>query len=268
MKMFDGQHRRRAIKDVLADLSHSGHYSKKLSSLKEASLPIMLYAEDSTKALQQMFADAAQTRAIERNTVTRFDQRDAFNLAALEIKGISDLFRGRVEMERASVSRSSHNIIAINQLAMALKTLEVGYSGRVSKDRNDSYMLDLDSLYERCLTWSDDFMPTARDEYNGLMNGEIDNSEIPEKRGETMAYNATVIRVLGGCYYEWTKNGDDWTSLADFLRRASLRPGVVKGSLLVDAGVVAPGGISPAGQLSRVTEAIDYIVRRAKETRD
>ena len=268
MKMFDGQHRRRAIKEVLRDLSHNVRYSRKLSSLRQASLPIMLYAEDSIEALRQMFADAAQTRSIERNTVTRFDQMDAFNLDALWIAENSDLFCERVEMERASVARSSHNIIAINQLAMTLKTLEVGYIGRVSKDRNDQYMLDIESLYESSLTWADDFMPAARGEYNDLMAGELDNSDIPEERAKTMAYNATVIRILAGCYYEWTKDGDDWKPLAEFLRGAPLRPGVSNGSLLVDAGVVAPGGTSPAAQRWQVTNAIDYIVRQAKEASD
>ena len=266
MKMFDGQHRRRAIKDVLAELSHSVRQSKRLSSLKEASLPVMLYVEDNIEALRQMFADAAQTRPIERNAVVRFDQRDAFNLAALWISEYSDLFAGRVELERASVSRSSPNIIAINQLAKTLKSMEVGHSGRVSKDRNDEYMLDIDSLYERCLTWADDFMPAARDEYNDLMAGEIDNSEIPEKRVKTMAYNATVIRILAGCFHEWTKDDEDWGLLADFLRDASLRPGVRRGSLLVDTGVVAPGGISPAAQRQTVIRAIEYIVRQAKKS--
>ena len=265
MKMFDGQHRRRAIKDVLAEYSHSARSSKRLWSPKEASLPIMLYAEDSIKALRQMFADAAQTRSIERNTVTRFDQRDAFNLTALSIAENSDLFAGRVEMERASVSRNSHNIIAINQLAMTLKTLEVGYKGRVSRDRSDVYMLNLESLYEKCLDWADDFMPAARREYNDLMSGEIDNSDIPQERAKTMAYNATVIRILAGCYYEWTKDGDDWKPLAEFLRGASLRPRSNAGALLVDAGVVAPGATSPEAQLGLVVQAIDYIVRRAKE---
>ena len=135
MKMFDGQHRRRAIRDVLYELSHGTRYSEKLSFLREASLPIMLYVEDDIEALRQMFADAAKTRSIERNTVTRFDQTDAFNLAALWIARESDLFAGRVEMERASVARSSPHIIAVNQLAMTLKTLEVGYKGRASKNR-------------------------------------------------------------------------------------------------------------------------------------
>ena len=53
-------------------------YSEKLSSPeRKHRCPVMLYVEDSIEALRQMFADAAQTRTIERNTVTRFDQRDA-----------------------------------------------------------------------------------------------------------------------------------------------------------------------------------------------
>ena len=265
MMMFDGQHRRRAIKNVLADLSHGERHKRKLSCLKEASMPVMLYVEDNIEALQQMFADAAKTRAIERNTVTRFDQRDAFNRAALWIAKNSDLFAGRVEMERASVSRHNRNIIAINQLAMTLRTLEVGYGGRVSSNRNDEYMLDIESLHNRCWTWADDFMPAAREEYSDLMAGEIDNADIPDKRAETMAYNATVIRILAGCYHEWTKNGDDWKPLARFIREASLRPGASKGSLLVDAGVVAPGGTSPFAQQSLVVGAIDHVVQQAQQ---
>ena len=265
MKMFDGQHRRRAIKDALAELSHNRSSSNKLSALKESSLPIMLYAEDSIEALRQMFADAAQTRSIERNTVVRFDQRDAFNLAALWISENSDLFAGRVEMERSSVPRSSHNIIAINQLAITLKTLEVGYKGRVSKNLNDEHMLDLDSLFERCLDWADDFMPAARSEYNDLMAGEIDNADLPQMRAETMAYNATVIRILAGCHHEWSKNSSEWDPLAVFLQGASLKPRSRKNALLVDAGVVAPGGTSPVARQSLVVQAIEYIIGKAME---
>ena len=265
MKMFDGQHRRRAIKNALQELSLSASHSETFSSLKEASLPIMLYVEHNIEALRQMFADAAQTRSIERNTVARFDLRDAFNLAALWIAENSDLFMGRVEMERASVSGSSQNIIAINQLAVTLKTLEVGFRGRVSKDRNDAYLRDRDALFESCWMWADDFMPAARAEYNDLMAGEIDNSDIPQKRAKTMAYNATVIRIFAGCYHEWTKDGTDWKPLAEFLRNASLRPKSYRGALLVQTGVVAPGGTSPIAQREVVVQAIDYIIKRARE---
>ena len=263
MKMFDGQHRRRAIKDVIRELELDAKRHNKLSDLQGCSLPIMLYVEGDTENLRQMFADAAQTRTIERNVVARFDLRDPFNLAALWLEENSDLFMKRVEMERASVSHTSENIIAINQLSLTLKTLEVGYKGRVSKDLSDQYMLTLEDLNDRCRTWSDDFMPAARDEYDWLMNGDIDNSEIPQQRATSLAYSATVIRLLAGCYHEWTKDDSDWQPLAEFIRSSSLEPGSGKGALLVDAGLVAEGGITPFARAQLVTSAIEYIVHQA-----
>jgi hypothetical protein len=224
----------------------------------------MLYVEDDIEALRQMFADAAQTKPIEANVVAQFDLRDPFNLAALWLEENSDLFGGRVEKERASVPRTSECIIAINQLSATLKTVQVGYRGRVSKDLSDQYMLTLDDLNERCWTWSDDFMPSAREEYEWLVAGDIDNSEIPLSRATSMAYNATVIRLLAGCYHEWTRDGSDWKPLAEFIRSASLEPGSGRGALLVDAGLVAEGGITPFARAQLVTAAIDHIVQRAE----
>ena len=264
MKIFDGQHRRRAIKDVIKELQLEVRRSEELAALQACSLPIMLYVEDNIAALRQMFADAAQTKTIAQNVVAQFDLRDAFNLAALWLEDNSDLFAGRVEMNRASVPRTSENIVAINQLSTTLKTIEVGYKGRVSKDLNDSYMLNLDELYERCWIWADDFMPSAREEYEGLIGGEIDNSEIPQARGKTLAYNATVIRLLAGCYHEWVKDGSDWQPLAEYIRGACLEPGSGPGALLVDAGLIAEGGITPLARLQLVSSAINYIVRQAK----
>ena len=265
MKMFDGQHRRRAIKDALR-LLKSSNQTDKLRSLEEASVPIMLYAEGSIDALRQMFADASRTKTIERNVVAQFDRRDAFNLAALWLEENSDLLAGRVEMERASVPRTSECIIAVNQLAATLKILAVGHNGRVSKDLNAQYILDPEDLHERCLLWADDFMPAAREEYDGLMAGEVDNSEIPERRSETLAYNAIVVRLFAACYREWIQDNTDWKPLAEFLRRASLKPGRDTGALLVDAGIVAPGGITPVIRQGIMADAVDYIVCQARKS--
>ena len=238
--------------------------SNKLSDLQGCSLPIMLYVEDDIEALQQMFADAAQTKTIERNVVARFDLRDPFNLAALWLEENSDLFVGRVEMERASVPHTSESIIAINQLSLTLKTLEVGYKGRVSKDLSDQYMLALDDLYERCWTWSDEFMPSARDEYEWLMAGDIDNSEIPAEAGDVLGLQRhrhtparrLLLRVDQGRF------GLDAAGRVHPEPRL-WNPGVAKGALLVDAGLVAAGGTTPFARAQLVTSAIDYVVRQA-----
>ena len=264
IKIFDGQHRRRAIKDALESLSQNRLKQDKFATLQGESVPVMLYAESSIDALRQMFADAAQTKTIETNTVARFDWREAFNRAAEQLGEISEFLGGRIERERPTVARSSPNIIAINQLATTLKVVEVGIKGRVSQELNNQYLTSVDELVDRCWAWSDEFMPAAREEYDNLLSGDLDNFEIPEMRTRTMAFNATVIRILAGCYHEWLKDNADWKPLADFIRSASLDPGAVNGTLLVEAGVVLPGGITPIGRQAQMVTAVDYIVRQAR----
>jgi len=207
-----------------------------------------------------MFMDASKTKRIEGNTVTRFDQREAFNRGAGRLADSSSLFKGRVEMDRSTVPRTSRNLLAVNQLAATLKSLEVGYGRRVSRDLNEYYMRNLDDLYRRCLAWSDDFMPATREEYSGLLSGSIDNSEIPQLRTSTFAYNVSFIRVLAACYFRWMREYESWNPLADFIRRASITPGSGYG-LLVNAGLVSPGGTNLLARRQEVAMATEHIVR-------
>ena len=266
MRIFDGQHRRRAIQDVLSELSSSNGSRRagKFDVLRKSSMTVVLYEEDDIRTLRQMFVDASRTKRIEGNTVTRFDQRDAFNLAAVWLADNSRLFKGRVEMERSSVSATSRRLLAINQLAAILKSLDVGYGRRVSRDLNDAYMSNLNGLYGSCRVWSDEFMPATREEYGGLISGEIDNSEIPQLRATTFAYSVIFIRVLAGCYRLWVSEHDSWETLAEFIRKASISHGSGQG-LLVDAGLVNPDGTALFGRRQEVAGAIDHIVRAAKE---
>ena len=266
MRIFDGQHRRRAIQDVLAELSNASvnRSSDKLNALRKASMTIVLYAEDDIKVLRQMFVDASQNKRIEGHTVTRFDQRDAFNQTAVRLANNSRLFQGRVELERSSVSASSKHLLAVNQLAAILKSLEVGYGGRVSKDTNALHMANLDGLYERCRVWADEFMPAAREEYHDLVAMEIENSDIPQLRAVTFAYNVTFIRVLAGCYHEWRKDTDNWGPLAEFVRKSSLNHGRGYG-LLVDAELVNPNGTTLFARRQEVARAINFILQAARE---
>lgn len=264
MRIFDGQHRRRAIQDTLALLENDEQRTTERADFERASVPIVLYAEEDMAALRQMFADAAKNRKIERNVVAQFDQRDAFNRAARHLAEESVLFRDRVEMDRPSVTRTGQCLLSINQLAETLRTSEVGYSGRNSKDRNAAYLLDIEDLYQRCLIWSDEFMPAARKEYDDLASGKLESVSIPHERLNSFAYSATFVRILAGCYYTWRDESSDWKPLAAFVRNASLEPGTVPGALLADAGVVAPDGKSLAARRQGMTGAIRYIVQQAK----
>lgn len=265
MRIFDGQHRRRAIQDTLDRLGSDDQHADKLAALQNASVPIVLYAEDNIRALRQMFTDASKTKRIEANVVTRFDQRDPFNLAAMHVAEESALFGGRVVMERTTVPRGSQALISVNQLAQTLKVLTIGgYGNRVSRGQSERYMDDIDDLYQQCLVWSDDFMPATRHEYAGLLSGEIKGEDVPSWRAESLAYSTTFMRILAGSYHDWTEQEIDWKPLARFLNGANLDVGGGHGSLLVDAGAMMPGDTSPIARRQEVENAIRYIVRQAK----
>ena len=263
MRIFDGQHRRRAIQDVLASMENG----EQRAALEKASIPIVLYAEEDMVALRQMFSDASKTKNPEANVVTQFDQRDAFNLMARRIADESRLFVGRVEMNRTTVAPGSQRLIAINQLAETLKATEIGYDGRNTRARNRTFMLnsESDDLFARCLTWADNFMPQARQEYDSLALGEATDDQIPHHRTGSLAYSVSFMRILAGCYHDWRVENDDWEPLAAFIRGACLEPGSGRGALLVDAGIVPDGGTTLVGRRQQFTRAIRYIVRAAKQ---
>ena len=265
MRIFDGQHRRRAIQELLAELSglDDDRSSRKLAALRKASMTIVLYGESDIKTLRQMFVDASKTKRIEGNTVTRFDQRDAFNSAAVWLAENSQVLRERVEMERSTVARASPHLLAVNQLAAILKSLKVGYGGRVSRHLNESCLQDLDGLYRDCRLWADEFMPAARGEFRSLLTGEIASDEIPRMRVRTFAYNVTFIRVLAGCYHLWTRGRASWAPLAKFLRDSHI--GYESGhGLLVDAGLTTPDGTTLFARRQEVARTINYIVGSAE----
>ena len=293
LRLFDGQHRRRAIQDTLAGLrdeeadriqslteaQRNGHepgvikmlnkqlveVRSKRESLEQQSVPIVLFEEGDIKALRRMFADAAKTKPIEAVTRARFDDRNPFNLAAYEVIEQSELLRGRVDMERNSVARTSPNLLSFNQVATTLKTLLFGYYGRVSRVRSLEIEADHEPVVKIGIEWADDFLPATCKEYEELLKRETeDDSLIPAMRQGTFALNATVLRVLAACFHGWREEvGEDVEPLAQFIRGQSFR-NTLKNSLLVKAGLVMPGTTSPVARRQEVQKTIRYILRHAK----
>ena len=293
LRLFDGQHRRRAIHDVLAGLRDSEkdhgqllNEAKKNGSdegvvamlgkqlvesrakrqaLESQSVSIVLYQEGDINALKRMFADAAKTKPIEAVTRSRFDDRDPFNRAAYEVSDRSELLRDRIEMERNTVARTNPNLLSFNQLATVLKTLMFGYYGRVSRVRSLEIEADHEPVVELGIEWADDFLPAVCKEYAELLDREVDDdSLIPALRRQSFAINAIVLRVLAACFHGWREEvGQDFLPLVRFIQGQSFG-NTLKNSLLVRAGLVMPGTTSPVGRRQEVQKAIRYILRQAK----
>ena len=295
LRLFDGQHRRRAIQDVLAGLRDSemdreqllcpsnshgldsdnvSGLTKQLDDLRakrrsllNQSVPIVLYEEGDIRALKRMFADAAKTKPIEAVTRARFDDRDPFNRASYEVADQSELLRGRIDMERNTVARTSRNLLSFNQLSTVLKTLMFGYYGRVSQIRSMELDVDYQPVVKLGIEWADDFLPATCNEYEQLLNRETeDDLLIPSLRRETFALNATVLRVLAACFHGWRDEvGPDVSPLAYFFRGHSFNNSL-KNSLLVKAGLVTSGATSPVARRQEVQKTIRYILRNSKRS--
>ena len=139
----------------------------KYENLNKMAIPVAIYEEPEIRKLRRMFADLAQTRAIGAITKARFDDRDPFNRAAMELEaGLSQMFANRIEMERNTPLRGSNDLLSLNQLSRCLKILKFGYGGRASRDRIREVQLNYEQLVDLGLDWADDFLPCAAKSLN------------------------------------------------------------------------------------------------------
>ena len=205
LKILDGQHRRRAIKDYRKSQLLDSTEIERRKQFESSQMPIAVYEEEDDFRIRQMFADMAQQRNIDAITRARFDKRDPFNHAADQVMTQSGWISEYVEMDRSTIARTSDKLIAFNQLATSLKTLEFGYFGRASRIRLQEAANDLQSIIEKGLEWTDEFLPTARHEYLELLSSDIDPDYLSKERPKTLAYSGTMLRILAGAHYEWQK---------------------------------------------------------------
>ena len=286
LKLFDGQHRRRAIYDLIDEqrteirelreklegATAGGHDSAvieelsteldttedRLRELESEAIPVLLFSEANIQSLKQMFSDAAKARPIDALTKSRFDARDPFNRAAELVMNSCDLLNANVEMERSTVSGTSDKLISYNQLATLLKTLQVGYYGRVSKQQ----ALEFDSSAELVTDPGERFfafLAKARDEYERLGNGEAQPSR---ERGGTLAFNNTILRVLAAVWHEWVVEREkDEEFLVELLRGADFS--LARAALWPKAGLVLAGSRTPISRRQEVVAAINYVLTEA-----
>lgn len=266
LRILDGQHRRRAIKEFRASIPLDKDEARRRNQLNQSQMPVALYMETDVDEIRQMFVDLARQRRMDAVTTARFDARDPFNRAADDVREQSDWLKQYVEMDRSTVPRSSSKILAFNQLVVNLKTLRYGYAGRASKQRLSEAQHDYDSIVKMGLNWVDDFLPASREEYLALIGQEIDDDYVPVQKTRTLAYNATIIRIIAACHYQWTRqySSRSLDDLATFIKVMDLRPSMQSGPL-VESGVMTPGLATPNSRRQLVQRAIQSVVDGASK---
>ena len=281
ISILDGQHRRMAIRSVrdrlrqeivvakeLSAKNVSNHALKKLElklqRLDEMAIPVALYEEANTKELRQMFADLAKTRNIDATTKTRFDNRNPFNRAAVELveKGLSTLLTDRVEMERTSPVRASNDLLSVSQLARCIKVLLYGFGSRASRDRVREAENNYQELIDTGITWADEFLPRARKEFEDLCSIELENNYLPKNRSKYASFSVPVLEVMAGCYHEWQVRTRPIRELANWIREADFDVQSEE-CILLKSGMLIPGDPTVVSRNQNKRATINYIINQA-----
>ena len=110
----DGQHRCAAIKDVY--FKHSDFQNEKIS--------VVFFLDKGLKRSQQMFADLNKHAVKPTKSLgLLYDHRDTFARFIVSLSKDVEIFSGRTEMERASISPRSKNFFTLNGIADATRYL-------------------------------------------------------------------------------------------------------------------------------------------------
>jgi DGQHR domain-containing protein len=249
MVLFDGQHRRYGIQQVLdaeeavaTALERAGEDDaanekrQRIATILADTIPVQIYEEDSIEALRQMFADISNVRPPDPITVARFDQRSPFNVAASRLANDHPLLIGRVEMERNTLTSKSTNVFTLNQLGAVLRVLYSGVSGRVNvKDTGADVSPDV--IYQRGHDFLDDMLAASSD-LREIVEGETTPLDVRE-RG-VLTVNVTILKILAGIWRELVINkGQSRDEVARFFGELPQLPAAEQ-NVWTRAGVLPP----------------------------
>ena len=106
----DGQHRRKAIEEALKENPDLGHEM----------ISVVFFQDAGLKRSQQMFSDLNKNAVKPTKSLNiLYDHRDQFSKFIVSLVDSVDIFEGRVELEKTSISNRSTSAFTLNAIADA-----------------------------------------------------------------------------------------------------------------------------------------------------
>ena len=125
IRITDGQHRFRAIKQVADELSGTAEGQK----FSNDGVLVMMTLSNSMQQVHQDFADAGRTKALPPSLLAAYDTRQPANNAAMQITERVPLLKGRVNSTGTTISKGSQHIFLSNQVLQFVKHSLTGTAG-------------------------------------------------------------------------------------------------------------------------------------------
>ncbi len=220
-RIVDGQHRRHAVEDLMAECEATD--TERWTNLGESGLSVTLYAESDPVKIRQMFATMALSKPIDRNTQQQFDSSNPFNNAASHAVENSRMLDGgkRVNAQRQTLQRTSDEFLTHNDLKEIAIALTFGLPVRSPSQSQVKYHRTEDQqarIYENMTIFLDEFLPECNQRLTDLMQGEIPTPHVHMARADSWALEPAFIKLMAGCYQLWTASDSETDALSSYIR--------------------------------------------------
>ena len=193
----DGQHRRKAIEEAL----------KENPDLGSEMISVVFFHDDGLKRSQQMFSDLNKNAVKPTKSLNiLYDHRDKFSQFIVDLVGSVDVFEGRVELEKTSISNRSTNAFTLNGIADASLRL-IGL--RKSKKPTEDEKKLIKEYWE--------IVSKNIPEWQLLIQGKTNSSELRKSFVHTNTNCLNAIGIAGQIIIE--QNPDSWKDVLKNLKK-------------------------------------------------
>lgn len=200
IRIIDGQHRRKAVGDLLDQLQEDDQRAALLAN----HVSVNLYEVNSETEMRQMFASLANNKPIDTNTRRQFDTSNPFNNVAQILISESSLLNDRVGTQKARTMMASEWLLTVPEVSDIVTVLQLGYghspTTAIRRDLNNDTAIG--RMRDAALEFFDDFLPDARPVMREIADGSILNSHLAIKRADSWDLDPTVIKFFANCYEE------------------------------------------------------------------
>jgi DNA sulfur modification protein DndB len=184
----DGQHRRKAIEEALKENPNLGHEM----------ISVVFFQDAGLKRSQQMFSDLNKNAVKPTKSLNiLYDHRDLFSKFIVSLVGSIDIFEGRVELEKTTISNRSVNAFTLNGIADAsLRLIGLRKSKKPSEDEKKLIKEFWETVSQNISGWQ------------LLIQGKINSSELRKTFVHTNTNCLNAMGIAGQIIIE--QNPDSW----------------------------------------------------------
>jgi len=193
----DGQHRRKAIEEALKENPDLGHEM----------ISVVFFHDDGLKRSQQMFSDLNKNAVKPTKSLNiLYDHRDKFSQFIVKLVGSVDVFEGRVELEKTSISNRSTNAFTLNGIADAsLRLIGLRKSRKPTEDEKKLIKEYWEIVSKNIPEWQ------------LLIQGKTSSSELRKSFVHTNTNCLNAIGIAGQIIIE--QNPDSWKDVLKNLKK-------------------------------------------------